>query len=114
MQKTSAWCDQDQVLAQLERILQSEQFRKSNRLGRFLTYVVEQTLARNPETIRSYNIAVEVFGKGENFDPGDPYVRNIARLTRQSLAACFSRVARHQVSNIYRMEKRNKRCAAEK
>lgn len=90
MQKTSAWCDQDQVLAQLERILQSEQFRKSNRLGRFLTYVVEQTLARNPETIRSYNIAVEVFGKGENFDPGDPYVRNIARLTRQSLARYYA------------------------
>lgn len=83
MQQTSAWCDQ--VFAQLERILQSEQFKKSNRLGRFLTYVVEQTLSRDPTTIRSYNIAVEVFGKGPDFDPGDPYVRNIAGLARRAL-----------------------------
>ena len=90
MQQTSAWCDQDEIFAQLERILQSEQFIKSNRLGKFLTYVVEQTLSRNPETIRSYNIAVEVFGKGEDFDPGDPYVRNIARLTRRSLTRYYA------------------------
>lgn len=83
MQQTSAWCDQ--IYAQLERILQSEQFRKSDRLGRFLTYVVEQTLVSNPAFIRSYNIAVEVFGKGSDFDPGDPYVRNIARLARCAL-----------------------------
>ena len=83
MQQTSAWCDQ--VFAQLERILESEQFKKSNRLGRFLTYVVEQTLSNSPKTIRSYNIAIEVFGKGPDFDPGDPYVRNIARLTRRAL-----------------------------
>ena len=75
----------EQVLSQLDQILESEHFRKSNRLGRFLSYVVRQTLNGDPKTIRSYNIAVEVFGKGADFDPGDPYVRNIARLTRQAL-----------------------------
>lgn len=87
MQK-NVW--REQVLAQLERILQSGQFVKSERLRRFLAYVVEQTLDSNLTILRSYNIAVEVFGKGSEFDPGDPYVRNISRLTRKALASYYA------------------------
>ncbi len=77
--------NQTEILAQLELVLGSDEFRKSPRLRKFLKYVVEQTLTSGAEFIRSYVIAVEVFDKGSSFDPGDPYVRNIARLTRVAL-----------------------------
>ena len=82
MPETSNWSEK--VSAQLERLLCSTEFKKSKRLRKFLSYVVSQTLA-GADTIRSYNIAVEVFDKGEGFDPNDPYVRNIARHARKAL-----------------------------
>lgn len=88
MQQTGAWSDQ--VFTQLERILNSKEFKRSNRLGRFLAYVVEQTLLHEPKSIRSYNIAVEVYGKGLDFDPGDPYVRNIAQQVRRRLKSFYA------------------------
>ncbi len=82
MSETITWSER--VNSQLERLLASAEFNKSRRLQKFLTYVVSKTLS-GQDTIRSYNIAVEVFGKGAGFDPGDPYVRNIARHARRAL-----------------------------
>lgn len=85
--ETSSWSKR--VDSQLARILCSTEFKKSKRLRKFLTYVVSETL-RGAKRIRSYNIAVEVFDKGEGFDPGDPYVRNIARQTRSTLKKYYA------------------------
>ena len=65
-------------------MLLAPEFNKSKRLKKLLSYVVTKTLS-GEQTIRSYNIAVDVFDKGDGFDPGDPYVRNIARHVRQAL-----------------------------
>ncbi len=82
MPETSTWSEQ--VNSQLEKLLCAPEFKKSGRLKTFLSYVVNKTLS-GEDTIRSYNIAVEAFGKGDGFDPSDPYVRNIARHARRAL-----------------------------
>lgn len=79
----------DRIRSHLERILRSDDFKRKERLRKFLTYVVEETLA-GASVIRSFNIAVEVFEKDESFDPGDPYVRNIARATRKALSGYYA------------------------
>src|SRR5204863_368660 len=74
----------DELLAALERILASEPFRPSAQLRVFLRYVVETTLRGEAERIRAFTIAVEAFGRDQDFDPqGDPIVRvEAARLRR--------------------------------
>ena len=69
----------------LGRILASEAFVASPRKSRFLSYVVEQTLAGRGGHITAYDIAVQVFERDERFDPQtDPLVRIAAR--RSSLS----------------------------
>jgi tetratricopeptide (TPR) repeat protein len=74
----------DEVLAALERILASEPFRPSAQLRVFLRYVVETTLRGEAERIRAFTIAVEAFGRDQDFNPqADPIVRvEAARLRR--------------------------------
>ena len=69
----------------LSRIFNSSAFRKSKRLIKLLNYVAWRSFNENPEHIRAYEIALEVFEKGINFDPNDPYIRNIAGLVRKAL-----------------------------
>jgi hypothetical protein len=62
------------VRAQLDRILESECFVQSERLKSLLRFMVEQSLASR--SIKQMDLAVEVFGKDESFDPSiDPLVR---------------------------------------
>lgn len=70
---------------QLDRILQSEPFSRSYRLRKFLRYTVEQSTIHKVDKLKAYTIAVEAFGKRSDFDPSDPYIRNIARLSRRAL-----------------------------
>ena len=74
----------DEVRAELERIVASEPFRPSAQLQAFLRFVVEATLKGEAERIRAFTIAVEAFGRAEDFDPqSDPIVRvEAARLRR--------------------------------
>ena len=74
------------VKEELQRILTSPQFEASDRNHRFLSYVVEETLAGRGERIKAYNVATIVFGRDDNFDPQlDPVVRMEARRLRRSL-----------------------------
>ncbi|MGD8529890.1 MAG: hypothetical protein PVG97_02845, partial [Syntrophobacterales bacterium] len=64
------------IRAQLERILQSTEFRGSDKQRRFLSFVVEETLAGRFSQLKGYTIAVAVYGRREDFDPQvDPIVR---------------------------------------
>src|SRR5690606_39142357 len=52
----------------------------------FLTYIVEAALRGDGASIKAYAIAVDVFGRGEDFDPqADPIVRVQARRLRALL-----------------------------
>jgi TolB-like protein len=59
----------DEIGRQLDRILGSEPFVNSDRLSRFLRYVVERTLAGEGDRLKEYVIGTEVFERGEQYDP---------------------------------------------
>ncbi|KAB1078444.1 hypothetical protein F6X53_14725 [Methylobacterium soli] len=64
--------------------------RLSERNRRFLSFVVDETLAGRAGRIKAYAIGVDVFGRGSDFDPGtDPIVRIEATRIRTALAAYY-------------------------
>ena len=74
------------IRAQLERILASAVFSRSPQLRRFLSFVVEQSLAGQGHTLKESVLAHELYGKGTDFDGGtDPVVRVDARRLRDKL-----------------------------
>jgi len=71
---------------QLDRIFKSDAFDASKRNQSFLRYIVEKTLEGNKRRIKSFAIAVDVFGRGDDFDPKtDSVVRVEARRLRRAL-----------------------------
>lgn len=72
------------------RVLASDEFGNSKRLRRFLSYIVEQSLAGEIDGVKEYNIALEVFDREPTFNPAtDTIVRVEARRLRQQLAAYY-------------------------
>ena len=60
----------DQVRAQLDRILAHESFSGADRRTRLLRFLVEQSLAGQAEALKESVIAVEVFDRPTAHDPG--------------------------------------------
>ena len=76
----------ESIRTQLRKILSSSTFARSERLARFLTFTVEQTLGGRGENLKEFVIGVEVFDKNEKYDPRmDPIVRVEARRLREKL-----------------------------
>tara|TARA_R110002096_G_scaffold108686_7_gene237861 strand:+ start:1735 stop:3360 length:1626 start_codon:yes stop_codon:yes gene_type:complete len=89
------------IETQLSRIIDSSQFRNAPRLSRFLTYVVDQSLAGRAEHLKGYTIGLEVFDKPDDFDPQtDTIVRVQARALRQKLDQYYSRDGRDDPVHI--------------
>jgi adenylate cyclase len=66
----------EEVREQLRQMLGCSEFNTSDRNRRFLSYVIEETLAGRSDRIKAYNIAVTAFDRSEDFDPlTDPFVR---------------------------------------
>ena len=64
------------IRTQLERILQSDEFRASDKQRKFLSFVIEETLEDRASQLKGFTIAVAVYGRTERFDPQvDPIVR---------------------------------------
>jgi TolB-like protein/ketosteroid isomerase-like protein len=81
----------DEVRHQLDRILASEVFKNSDRLSRFLRYVVERTLAGEGDRLKEYVVGTEVFERGEQYDPRvDSIVRVEAGRLRTKLEEYYS------------------------
>jgi WD40-like Beta Propeller Repeat len=78
------------VRAELRRIVAGPPFEDAGRLIRFLTFVVEQTLAGNGSFLKESVIGVEVFGRAPGYDSKtDPIVRVQARRLRAKLDAWY-------------------------
>ena len=78
--------DRHAVREQVARVVASDGFIRAPRMRRFLTYVVEETLAGRAGQLCEYSVGVSVFERDESFDPTlDPIVRNDARRLRQKL-----------------------------
>ena len=79
------------VGAQLNKILSSPQFAHAGRLSRFLRLVVEEAEVGNAESLKEYRIGVDVFDRGEDFNPRlDPIVRIQAAKLRSKLLEYYA------------------------
>lgn len=88
--KTSGDASAEKVRQELNRILASKSFRQVDRLQRFLTFIVEETISGRGDRLKEYLVGVDVFGKDADFDPRmDPIVRVQARRLRLRLASYY-------------------------
>src|SRR5690606_28768469 len=84
-----------------ERLLADPGFRASERNRRFLHFVIDEALAGRGDRIKSYIIAVEVFGRSVDFDAEtDPIVRIEATRLRAALEAYYSGPGRNEAIRI--------------
>jgi tetratricopeptide (TPR) repeat protein/TolB-like protein len=80
---TDAAPQRDETLAALHRVLAWPEIARSPQLGRFLDYIVHRKVDGQEGSIKAYSIAVDVLGRGADFDPQvDPIVRVQARRLR--------------------------------
>ena len=75
-----------EVRQQLRRIVESDVFRRSAQMERFLKLTVERTLLGRPEELKEYALGRDVFNRGEDYDPRtDSIVRVEAQRLRRKL-----------------------------
>jgi TolB-like protein/Tfp pilus assembly protein PilF len=91
----------DAINHQLQRVLSSESFIHSPQLCRFLRYIVEQEIAAQADQLKEYVLGVQVFSKGESFDPRiDTVVRTEARRLRGKLVEYYQAEGRNDTIEI--------------
>ncbi|QOY91322.1 PD40 domain-containing protein [Paludibaculum fermentans] len=79
------------ALEELQKILASDGFAKSERMRRFLSYAVEHSLAQDLGQLKESVIGGAVFDRPATYDPkADPIVRIEARRLREKLAAYYA------------------------
>ncbi|VVE90493.1 hypothetical protein [Pandoraea bronchicola] len=61
--------DAASVRGELARILASQSFATSERMRALLEYLTVQTLEGHADRLKEYTIAIDVFGRGSDFDP---------------------------------------------
>ena len=92
---------EEAIRDELSRILGSSMFVQSDRLGRFLRFTVETTLAGEEETLKEYLIGTEVYER-RSFHPGeDSIVRTEARRLRRKLKEYYESVGKEDPVFIY-------------
>lgn len=78
------------IVEQLDRVLRSATFQQSDRLKRFLEFVVQEAIDGRAGNLKEYVIGVHVFKKHVSFDPRtDPIVRVQARRLRAKLEVYY-------------------------
>jgi len=83
------------IREQLNTVLASPLFTHAERLGRFLRFVVCETLSGSADRINQYAIAIEVFDRDETFDPTiDAIVRVEAGRLRSKLLEYYDNLGR--------------------
>src|SRR5437762_312362 len=84
------------VREHLERILASPTFKQVDRLKRFLSFIVLESIGGRRNELKEYVIGVHVFGKESSFDPRtDPIVRVQARRLRAKLVRYYQEEGRN-------------------
>jgi hypothetical protein len=93
---------QEAIREELSRILASSVFVQSDRLGRFLRYTVETTLAGNASTLKEYVIGTEVYERKPPYHPSlDSIVRSEARRLRNKLKQYYESEGKNDSVFIY-------------
>jgi hypothetical protein len=87
---------------QLSRMLESPIFVHSHRLGRFLRFTVETTLAGQAESLKEYLVGTEVYDRKPPYHPStDSIVRSEARRLRNKLKQYYESVGKDDSVFIY-------------
>ncbi|UXT97976.1 tetratricopeptide repeat protein [Agrobacterium tumefaciens] len=90
-----------QTRAQLARILKSKTFENSERLRKFLSYVVIETIEGREDKIKSYSIGIEVLNRSSDFDTAhDGIVRTTANRLRAALEKYYRSEGRNDPTII--------------
>jgi TolB-like protein len=85
----------DEIRLELGRVLASEAFANTSRLSRFLTFVVEKTLAGESDRLKEFVIGVDVFDRNAEYDPRvDSIVRVEAGRLRTKIGEYYRREGR--------------------
>jgi hypothetical protein len=80
----------DLVRAELNRLLESDQFKNSRRCRTLLSYVVEETIAGRSDQLKERMVGINVFGRDPDYETAeDPVVRNAAIEVRKRLAQFY-------------------------
>src|SRR5271156_2514295 len=99
---TSENLSQQEVRAELDRLLQSALFLQSDRLGRFLRFAIENALAGNTEVLKEYVIGTEVYDRKPPYHPSqDSIVRTEARRLRAKLKEYYESEGKQNPVFIY-------------
>ena len=89
------------ALLQLAKILESRVFEMSERMQRFLRFIVEMTLAGRQSEIGEYNLGLEVYDRTAEFDPRlNSIVRVDAARLRSKLREYYETEGRDDVIRI--------------
>jgi TolB-like protein len=93
---------EEAIREELSRILESSMFIQSDRLGRFLRFTVETTLAGNAEILKEYVIGTEVYDRKPPYHPNmDSIVRSEARRLRSKLKEYYESAGKDDPVLIY-------------
>jgi TolB-like protein/tetratricopeptide (TPR) repeat protein len=93
---------EQEVRAELERLLQSALFSQSDRLARFLRFAIENTLAGAGDLLKEYTIGTEVYDRKPPYHPSqDSIVRTEARRLRAKLKEYYESEGRQNPVFIY-------------
>src|SRR6202521_612922 len=85
------------VQRHLEKVLVSAEMCRSKKLCQFMRFTVEEVLRGHGSELKEYAIAVGVFRRGREFDPGaDPIVRVQARRLRSKLERYYQTEGREE------------------
>lgn len=93
----TVWSEQEEgaIRDQLSLVLESALFTHAQRLGRFLKFVVDETLNGRADRLNQFVIAVDVFDRDETFDPAiDAIVRVEAGRLRSKLLEYYDELGR--------------------
>ena len=86
----------ESIRAQLEKLLASATFSRTESLRGFLRFTVEETLKGKGDEIKEYQIGVQVFGRKDSYDTRlDPIVRVEAGRLRSKLKEFYSNEGRN-------------------
>jgi hypothetical protein len=100
--KSKADLPHEAIRGQIAHILESSIFIHSHRLGRFLSFTVETTLAGQADILKEYLIGTEVYDRKPPYHPStDSIVRSEARRLRNKLKQYYESVGKDDSVFIY-------------
>ena len=89
------------ISKQIELIVEIKDFKAKPQQIAFLKFILNQTLAGKGREINDYSVAVEVFGRGQDFDQRiDPIVSIQADMLRRTLARYYKNTGKNDPIKI--------------